>query len=244
MNDHFANDLLRKTGTLNRGAKPSNRHRGVINLTFHGIGEPRRVLDPDERKVWIGSDTFRDMLDCIRGKLEFVLTFDDGNNSDIEVALPELLKRQMTGSFFVPAGRIGAGGSLRAKDLKDLLDAGMTIGSHGMHHRAWRKLENAQLRVEVFDGKDLIEQILGQVVTTVAFPMGAYDRRSLSVVREAGFKRAYTSDGGPANSSDWLQPRNTLHRGDTSDSLMLMRTKVDAVSLFWLGIKRFIKRWR
>lgn len=67
------------------------------------------------------------------------LAFDHGNVSDIKHALPALCRRGITAHFFVLAGRIGAAGYLSAQDVSSLHSAGMTIGSHGVHHRDWRR---------------------------------------------------------------------------------------------------------
>ena len=219
-------------------------YRSVINLTFHGIGQPIRDFDPGEEHVWVRADVFLEMLDCIQGNSALSLTFDDGNYSDIAIVLPALLQRKMRAHFFLTADRINTIGNLQTRDLIALSAAGMTIGAHGMHHRSWRKLDKKSLRAEVFDAKDLLEQIIGQPDTTVAFPMGAYDRRSIACVLEAGYQRAYTSDSGPADPSAWLQPRNTVNSWDTKDSLMQIEAEVNAISSSWRRIRELIKRLR
>ena len=45
------------------------------------------------------------------------------------------------GTFFVIARRIGEEGSLAEGDLRELVDNGMSIGTHGYGHRPWRKLD-------------------------------------------------------------------------------------------------------
>ena len=60
-----------------------------------------------------------------------VITFDDGNESDALIALPELVKRNLKAFFFVVGGRIGLPHYLDRVALRDLISAGMEIGSHG-----------------------------------------------------------------------------------------------------------------
>ncbi|MFD1047214.1 polysaccharide deacetylase family protein, partial [Kibdelosporangium lantanae] len=76
----------------------------VINITVHGIGDPPRELDPGEDRTWVTTDQFTQVLDAVVGRDDVRLTFDDGNASDVEIALPELVARGLTAEFFVLAG--------------------------------------------------------------------------------------------------------------------------------------------
>ena len=100
------------------------RHR-IINLTFHGIGEPERALEPGEEQFWLDSDQFQSALDSVVGRSDVRITFDDGNASDLEQALPGLRQRGLTATFFVVAGRLGDPGFLDEQDVRALAAAGM-----------------------------------------------------------------------------------------------------------------------
>jgi len=90
----------------------------MINLCFHGIGAPERELEADEDQFWVEPERFEALLDAA-GELEDVcLTFDDGNRSDLSLALPLLRERGLTALFFVVAGRLGEPGSLSADDVE------------------------------------------------------------------------------------------------------------------------------
>jgi peptidoglycan/xylan/chitin deacetylase (PgdA/CDA1 family) len=186
----------------------------TINLTFHGIGDPGRPLDPGEDAVWVGRRPFVAMLDAAAGRSEVRITFDDGNASDLEHALPALRRRGLRATFFVVAGRLGAPGFLDASGVAALAGAGMTIGCHGMRHRPWRRLDEPALREELVDARRVLEDVVGRPVTAAACPFGAYDRRALGALRRYGYTRVYTSDRGAANADDWLQARTTVGPAD------------------------------
>jgi hypothetical protein len=61
---------------------------GVTILNFHGIGRPMRNYWAGEERVWIGGEIFEMVLDEVKGREDVLVTFDDGNISDIEIALP------------------------------------------------------------------------------------------------------------------------------------------------------------
>src|SRR6478609_7258795 len=118
--------------------RPASR---VLNLCFHGIGVPAgRALEPHEDSFWVGTDAFDEMLDLIARSPWVRITFDDGNASDAQIALPALLRRGLRASFFVIAGRCDEPGSLSRADVRELARSGMTVGSHGLRHRNWRRL--------------------------------------------------------------------------------------------------------
>lgn len=193
----------------------------ALNLTFHGIGEPTRPLEDGEAGVWVSARDLASVLDAAAERPGVHITFDDGNRSDVEIALPALVRRGLSATFFIVAGRIGMPGFLDADGARALRDAGMAIGSHGMRHRRWRRLPESDLHQETVAAKEAIEDVVERPVTAAACPFGSYDRRALASLRTAGYARVYTSDRGLVRTGDWLQVRNTVHAGD--DGAMLER---------------------
>jgi peptidoglycan/xylan/chitin deacetylase (PgdA/CDA1 family) len=188
----------------------------IVNL--HGIGTPHSDVAPGESIFWINKNSFVNILDLIvaarsRSDLSIGITFDDGNMSDVEIALPELVKRGLSASFFICAGRIGAPHYLDRNALADLLAAGMEVGSHGMDHRNWRELDETMLETEVGTARRCIEDACGTTVKKVAIPFGSYDRRVLRRLRREAFESVYTSDRGLTRSKAWLKARNTINSG-------------------------------
>jgi peptidoglycan/xylan/chitin deacetylase (PgdA/CDA1 family) len=182
----------------------------VVNLTVHGIGTPVRPLEPGEGETWVSVEQFEQVLDAVTGRDDVRITFDDGNSSDVDIALPRLVERGLTAEFFLLAGRLGAPGSVNSDGVTKLLDAGMTIGSHGWGHRDWRRLEQDHMIEELLVAPETLGTLTGQRVAAAAVPFGSYDRRVLNRLRCAGMRRVYTSDGGPARPEAWLQPRTSL----------------------------------
>jgi len=182
----------------------------VVNLTVHGIGKPRRPLDPGEDESWVTVEQFEQVLDAVVGIENVRITFDDGNESDVEIALPRLLERRLTAEFFVLAGRLGERGRVDKAGVRELVDAGMTIGSHGWSHCDWRRLDDRHAKQELTEAPKILSELTHKPVKRAAVPFGAYDRRLLERLRKAGMTRVYTDDGGTAREFSWLQPRNSL----------------------------------
>lgn len=209
-------------------------------ITFHGTGPAPRGLDAGEAAVWASEDLLCAVLDSLAGRPDIGITFDDGNRSDVDVAVPQLVARGLKATFFVCAGRLGDERYLGHADLTTLLRAGMGVGSHGMAHRSWRGLDDGELDVEVAEARRRLEEAAGVSVREAALPFGAYDRRALSRARRAGFHRVFTSDTGRASSTAWLVPRTTVNADDGPVALL---RRADARSAV-LVAKRIVKALR
>lgn len=216
----------------------------VLNLSFHGVGQPRRELTPGEEPYWVDDGTLAEILDFAVGRDDVRLSFDDGNSSDVEVALPALVDRDLTASFFLVAGLIGEPGYVDGADVDQLVAAGMTIGCHGMRHRAWRGLDPVALTEELIDARHMLESAAGSPVREAACPFGRYDRRSLKSLRDSGYERVFTSDGGWADPAAWLQSRATISRDHGAEIVRRSGWRDSAARNVVRGIKSTIKRLR
>jgi peptidoglycan/xylan/chitin deacetylase (PgdA/CDA1 family) len=218
----------------------------LVMLTFHGLGSPGRVLPNDEYDVWLEPDDFCAVLDEVKGRDDVVITFDDGNRSDCEIAMPALLERGMRGIFFLTAGHLDEPGYLRTQDVHTLAQSGMVIGNHGMHHRSWRGMTDDDAREELVAARSQLESAAGQTIAVAACPFGRYDRGAVAHLQRAGYEHVVTSDGGATSSRSWLQPRNTLRR-DQDRPALLHRLLYEHPSS-WQSLKRsarlLAKRWR
>lgn len=183
-------------------------------LNFHGVGEPSRPLDVGEEGVWISRSQFGAFVDTAAAQGSCDITFDDGNKSDVEIALPMLAERGLSATFFVLSGRIGSPGFLDERDIRCLLASGMKIGLHGSDHVSWRTADHRLLTHEIDHARTKLEDIAGCPVTEAACPFGDYRRATLNHLRNVGFAAVYTSDGGLAEMRGWLRPRRTIRSTD------------------------------
>jgi peptidoglycan/xylan/chitin deacetylase (PgdA/CDA1 family) len=211
-------------------------------MTFHGLGEPPPGASEAERAVWVPAHWLEAIVAAapVRG-LSFC--FDDGNASDVELALPILQANSLSARFFILAGRIGRPGHLTAEDVVRLHGAGMPIGSHGLEHRDWCSLTDAELRSETVGSRTILTELIGEPVTEAACPFGSYDRRVLKAVRDAGYERMFTSDGGPGIAGATVMPRTSVGKTRAlEDWLVLAAAAGTATPRPLLRLKRLAKR--
>jgi len=218
--------------------------RRLFILNLHGIGAPNRELPASERAVWIDEPRFEQLLDWVQDRSDIELTFDDSNESDFAIALPALQVRGMKAQFFLVAGRLGQSGYLSPSQAVALQAARMRIGSHGLCHRPWARLNQTDLHEELFEARDRLEQVTGTTIRDASCPYGSYNRRVIRELRAAGYQRVYTSDGGPTRSDAFLLPRNSVSRTFDLAMIKAMISKPVGASLVWRQLKIAVKRWR
>lgn len=186
--------------------------RQVI-LNFHGIGEPARHLEPGEARYWVSMELFEETLGLAmrhKARTRTDYTFDDGNLSDIDLAAPALARHGLHATFFVLADRIGSPGSLGADEIRALARAGHRIGTHGAGHVDWTMADAITLERELGPAtRAAIADAAGQPLTEAAIPFGRYNRSVLKALKHHGYKRVYSSDGGPWRAGQWPIPRTS-----------------------------------
>lgn len=219
----------------------------IINL--HGIGEPPAAVDANEKPYWWSVEAFNLLLDQISGipantDPRVSLTFDDGNASDALLALPRLHRSGLFASFFVCAGRVGKRHYLDRSMIRDLLDAGMGVGSHGMNHVDWRTISSTDLEVEISGARKMLEAVVEQPITMAAIPFGSYDRRVLRRLKQERFDFIYTSDGGIADATSVIKPRETVDKGMQDCDVILEFMKSTPLRSAARALSRLYKRIR
>ena len=135
------------------------------------------------------------------------VTFDDGFTCVIENALPELIKRNIPATVFVPSGQMGKKPSwsgyknlkthqetvITAKQIKDITKSNLiTIGSHGVTHSNLLLIDQETAKLEIANSKKDLESILGSKVKLLSFPYGGYNAGHTEMARESGYEKVFT----------------------------------------------------
>ncbi len=149
-----------------------------------------------------------------------IITFDDGEMNNYTEAFPLLKQFGFPGYFFITADRIGKSGYMDWPQLKELCQAGMVIGSHGLTHRVLTSLNPSELHQELFESKRILEAHLGQMVDSFSVPRGFVSLLVAEQARQAGYRHIFISGSGPKNwgnliartavKSNWTQQRFSL----------------------------------
>ncbi|QOY61981.1 polysaccharide deacetylase family protein [Lysobacter sp. H21R4] len=119
---------------------------------------------------------------------QVVITFDDGDVSNLEVALPLLRERGMCADVLITSGFLGQQGMLTAADVRALADAGMGIGSHGRSHAFLDDLDEVRVIGELRESRERLQELSGQRVDTIALPGGRGGARERRIAMELGYR--------------------------------------------------------
>lgn len=172
------------------------------------------------------------LMDALEGKRTLpsravVITFDDGRVNQYEYAYPVLRKLGFTAAFFPFTHAIGRNPRYFTwAQLKEMQDAGMTIGSHTNLHVDVRHIRDAkQWNTEIVASRQLLQQKLGSSIDFFAYPFGGLSLAGDSVVKAAGYRAARAFAGGGWNK---VGDRTRLRAVPMTEDMAHFRRAVDA----------------
>jgi peptidoglycan/xylan/chitin deacetylase (PgdA/CDA1 family) len=222
------------------GAAPPltvNKSARVSVLGYHEFtkGKPSNPMQVSEaqfraqmqaiREAQIPVISMPDFLAWRRGEkdlpnLSVLITMDDGWESVHRIALPVLREFGYPFTVFLYKRFVNGGSkSMTTAEIRELMAAGATIGSHSVSHPYRKRIDaafrkgpksgEAFLRTEMRDSRQFLEDLLGQTVTTYAYPGGFHSSREEEFGREAGYEALFTVN--PARVT-WDTPAAALGR--------------------------------
>ena len=131
------------------------------------------------------------------------LSFDDGTIDHFEHALPELVARGMTATFFVTTTWVGQPGYASWEQLRMMRAAGMEIGSHTRTHPFLSEISREELMLELAQSRLEIEGQLVGATPALALPGGEFPSRDArNSLVEAGYSVVATSRWGSNDDRD------------------------------------------
>lgn len=148
---------------------------------------------------WLCANDFRSVRlgnDLSGASKPVVISFDDGDVSNVRVALPLLSERGMVAEFFITSDFIGQPGMLTVEDVRTLAQAGMGVQSHGRSHRFLEDLDDEAMYAELRDSKGRLETASGEPVTAIAFPGGRGGARERDAALGLGYRHVLGSAPG------------------------------------------------
>jgi peptidoglycan/xylan/chitin deacetylase (PgdA/CDA1 family) len=169
-----------------------------------------------------------------RGRGLVGLTFDDGYADFVTDVLPLLTRHRFTATVFVVAGQLGGQNDwdplgprkrlMTAEQVSRAADAGVEIGSHGLHHRALPEVDATTLVQEIEHSRKVLQDLVGPTVVGFSYPYGDRDDRATSAARAAGYEYACATWLTGARDRHAL-PRTYIGEGDHGVRLAAKRLR-------------------
>lgn len=138
-----------------------------------------------------------DVVDALQQGTELpekavVLTFDDGDDTQYQNALPLLKQYNYPATFFIYTIVLGKKHFMTWDQVRELDAQGMTIGGHTKNHAYVTKItDDAVLQDEIAGGKKLIEEKLGHAISVFAYPFYQTNERAQQFVEKAGYSAGF-----------------------------------------------------
>lgn len=209
--------------------------------------------------------TFTEALSKPHSDKVVAITFDDAYRSIFTEALPILSQYGMPATVFVPTAFPGSGRLLQWpgidhwigtaheheltpfdwQEAKQLADAGWEIGSHSVSHPHLTSLSDAELERELVESRRECERRLDLPCTSIAYPYGDWDERTVVAARRAGYRFAASTlfeQWGDVRTHNW--PRVAVLHGD---SRQVLRKKISPMLLRMRGTRAWpalVSTWR
>lgn len=149
--------------------------------------------------------TFKEIVDSryqilSKGAKNIILTFDDGPKNLLEFVIPELVRRKMKASFYIPTAHIGKYNSwnveegmarmelMNEEDIKEVHKCGMEVGSHSHRHIRLKHMSAAVIKQEVELSRNILEGIIDDKVCSFAFPYASVPAGHEEILSSAGYE--------------------------------------------------------
>ncbi len=232
----FRDQRTLRAGALRVAALVKSLHRaepGLYTLLYHRV--PAASQDGFDRQLGFFQQFGRFVapeevtplvVDGWTGRHRaFLLSFDDGQADNIDVALPVLRARGLQAIQFLvsdwvdgpPLSTGRADGYMTRADVAAWVAAGMSLGSHSATHPRLSGLDAAAVRAELMRSRDALGCMAGEPLRHFACPWGVAGAdylpdRDPALARACGFETFFTTRRGSATSaSDLLaMPRHVL----------------------------------
>lgn len=153
-----------------------------------------------------------------------VLTFDDGYQDFYYIVAPLLRDYGVRATVFVVSGYVDTQRIFKwieqpelpldwvmtSEQIRELHDEGFEIGSHTVTHPQLTAINAIDVMNELVKSKSMLEEIIGDEVVSFCYPQGFYNRETIRLVQEAGYRAAVVSRFSMGVTYPWV-PRNTAY---------------------------------
>jgi len=228
--------------------------RGAVVLIYHSIGDNKEFFtvyasEFEKQMKYLADNNYRVIsASTMAGLLgrgqevspkTVVITFDDGYEDNYTNAFPVLKKYGFLASIFLTTGSLAGTrttskgtviSTLHWPQIKEMADSGLIeFFPHTHTHPKLNLLSDDKVLNEVHVSKEIMEKELNKKMDIFAYPYGKSNQKVRDVLKQEGFKVAFTVETGPVTAK--------------VDPLLINRNSIDSMVTLSM-FKGIIKRGR
>ena len=175
-------------------------------------------------------------------KIVITTSWDDGHELDLKLA-KLLQKYNIPATFYIPLSsskqKIIPHNKIRE------LSKSFEIGCHTSTHANLTQIDTSQALSEIKNGKEGLEKILQHSVSMFSYPFGSYNRKIISLLKNAGLNGARTTRIFSTNFiNNKFEISTTIHASNHPLTYYLKQVSRHNAKLFlYLMIKKVLYNW-
>lgn len=180
----------------------------ILVLNYHQIDDKQtplsvRVSDFDAQMKFLKDSgcltiTPDELYAGLNGEIELppkpvLITFDDGYLDNYTNAFPILKKYGLKATIFIIPAFTGVYPNyLNWDQIKEMEQEVFTVESHTLSHPKLEELPDDEIRNELINSKNMLEENLGHPIEFLAYPTGTYNLHIAGIAQDCGYKGAFT----------------------------------------------------
>jgi peptidoglycan/xylan/chitin deacetylase (PgdA/CDA1 family) len=217
--------------------RPAGFCINVPVLYYHHIQPVSDILSKKQQSVSINSDVFdaqmsylssrgynaitvKQLVDALYSHSQLpaksvAITLDDGYRDSYTYAFPILKKYGLVASYMIPTGLLEGPDYLTWNQITELKNSGsIYLVDHTWSHFAVGTTHVVdKINFEITSARSQLQDKTGQTIDIFAYPYGSFNDTSISLLKQNGFRAAFSTLGGSLQCETQMYTLHRIHVG-------------------------------
>ncbi len=191
---------------FNAGQSESMKSYSVTPTAF---AEQMKALHDSDYQTILPDQLYDYLLyDGVLPAKPVMITFDDTDEEQYSIGVPEMNKYGFKGVYFIMTISINRPRYMSKEQIKNLSDSGHVIAGHTWDHHMVTKYVGADWDTQLVNPQRKLEAITGKKVKYFAYPFGLWNQAAIPEIKNRGYDLAFIL----SSKRDSVEPLYTVRR--------------------------------